>query len=255
MMPLRNVKLEELTWPEIRDAMAGGITSVILPVGSTEQHGPHLPMGTDSMHTAAVLEGVALRIPALLGPMLPVGRADHHMSFPGTLSLRQDTLEAVIRDSCASLVHHGFRNILIYSGHGGNAKPLATIIAAIQPMLPEVRIIGCTDWAIYDDTLFGLATKLGVSRSAAGGHSGELETSMILAIRPDLVLMDQAELGYTGDLELVRPELFHEGIESVTANGVLGDPTQGEAGRGQKYLDALVDRLTEFFGNALGERS
>jgi creatinine amidohydrolase/Fe(II)-dependent formamide hydrolase-like protein len=251
-LALRSLMLEDLTWPEIKDAVANGTVSVLLPVGSTEQHGPHLPLATDSLHTAAMLEAVGRRIPALVAPLLPIGRADHHMAFPGTISLRQETLVAFVRDCCASLAHHGFRNVLIYSGHGGNAKPLAAAISEIQSDLPNIRIIGCTDWSIYDDTLFQRAAELGIDRVTAGGHSGELETSMILALRPDLVLMDRAEPGYMGDLEAVRSKLFEEGIQAVTSNGVLGDPRPGDARRGREYLDAMIDRLTGFFQSAMG---
>jgi creatinine amidohydrolase/Fe(II)-dependent formamide hydrolase-like protein len=250
-MALRSFKLEDLTWPEIKDAMANGILSVLLPVGSTEQHGPHLPLATDSLHTTVMLEAVAPRIPALVAPLLAVGRADHHMAFPGTMSLRQETLTAFVRDCCASLAHHGFRNVLIYSGHGGNAKPLAAAISEIQPELPQIRIIGCTDWSIYDDTLFQRAAELGIDRITAGGHSGELETSMILAFRPELVLMNRVEQGYMGDLEAVRPKLFREGMQAIAANGVLGDPRPGDPRRGREYLDAMIDRLTSFFQAAI----
>jgi len=248
---LRTVHIEELTWPEIRDGIAAGVTSIIIPIGSTEQHGPHLPLGTDSYHTVAVLERVAKSLPAFLAPLSPVGRAQHHMDFPGTISIRQETLKAIVRDYCESFAHHGFRNVLLYSGHGGNALPLATAIAELQPDFADLRIIGCTDWSIYDNTLFRRAAEFGINRITAGGHSGELETSMILALHPDLVQMERAEPGYMGDPEVIRPQLFRDGTRSVTENGILGDPRSGNAARGQEYLDALTDALTAFFNDAV----
>jgi creatinine amidohydrolase/Fe(II)-dependent formamide hydrolase-like protein len=250
-MNLRSFRLEDLTWPEIKAALAGGMTSVVVPVGSTEQHGPHLPLATDSLHTVAVLETVAERLPAFLAPLLPIGRADHHLAFPGTISLRQETFAALIEDCCRSLAGHGFRNILLYSGHGGNAQPLAAIIADVQKRLPDARIIGCTDWSVYEHTLFGCAASHGIGRRVAGGHSGELETSMILALRPDLVLTDRSEPGCMDDPEAVRAKIFADGVHAVTANGVLGDPRPADAARGKEYLDALADRLTLYFRDAL----
>jgi creatinine amidohydrolase len=250
-MGLRTVHIEELTWPEIQDGIAAGVNSVIIPIGSTEQHGPHLPLGTDSYHTVAVLERVAKRLPAFMAPLLPVGRADHHMGFPGTISIRQETLKAIVHDYCESLSHHGIRNVLVYSGHGGNALPLAAAIAELQPDLADLRIIGCTDWSVYDDTLFRRAADFGINRTTAGGHSGELETSMILALHPNLVHMERAEPGYLGDPAAIRAQLFRDGTRSVTANGILGDPRPGDAARGHEYLDALAGALTAFFVESL----
>jgi len=254
-MKLRTVRLEELTWPEIQRALSDGVSSVILPIGSTEQHGPHLPLATDSFHTLTMLEGVAKNLGALLAPLLQVGCSDHHMAFPGTMSIKRETLAAFVRDCCECLQRHGFQNILIYSGHGGNAAPLSEIIADLQAQSPGVRIIGCTDWSVYESTLFGHAARRGIERTVAGGHSGELETSMMLAIRPELVLMARAEPGYLGEPETVRAQIFADGIQAVAPNGILGDPRPGEAARGQEYLDAMIDRLTRFFEDALASVS
>ncbi len=248
---MRSVLMEELTWPEVKQAIAEGVTSVIVPVGATEQHGPHLPLATDSLHTVAMLKEVAVRLPALLAPLMPVGCSQHHMAFPGTMTVRQSTLAAVLRDWCQSLSRHGFHYILIYSGHGGNAKPLGEIIANLQAKFGPTRIIGCTDWRVYDDTLFAEASRHGIDRPTAGGHSGELETSMMLALRPELVRMDIARPGYMGDPEAIRPAIFKRGTGSVAEDGVLGDPTPGDGIRGGVYLEAMVDKLTEFFRAAM----
>ena len=112
MQRLRSHNLAELTSPEIAEALSRGIDTVILPVGSTEQHGAHLPLSTDSLHTVAVLERVAESLPALVAPLIPVGRADHHMAFPGTITVRHETLHATVRDWCDSFFRHGFRHVL-----------------------------------------------------------------------------------------------------------------------------------------------
>jgi creatinine amidohydrolase len=249
---MSSVHLEQLTWPDVKAVLENGFTTVIIPVGSTEQHGPHLPLSTDSLHTLAMLEEVARRLQALLAPLVPIGCSDHHLAFPGTLSVTRQTLGYVIRDYCHSLMRHGFRNILIYSGHGGNAEPLASIIADVQRELPSTRIIGCTDWSIYENTLLQHAAVMGIDATIAGGHSGELEASMMLAIRPELVHMERAAPGYLGEPGSMRSKVFAEGIQAVSPNGVLGDPRAADAGRGRMYVEAMVDRLTEYFQSALG---
>jgi creatinine amidohydrolase len=252
---LRSHRLEELTTPEIRDAIRDGLDVAILPVGSIEQHGPHLPMATDCLHTVAVLERVAQTLPGVLAPLLPVGRADHHMAFAGTLSVTQETLALLVRDCCASLFRHGFRHVLIYSGHGGNAGPLAAIVADLGAAHPEWSVVGCTDWAVYDDALFPVAAALGVEKFAAGWHAAELETSMILALRPDLVLMERAAPDFLGDLAPKREILMAEGVQAIAPTGVLGDPTGATRAHGEAYLDALTRSVTKFFRAELDRRA
>jgi creatinine amidohydrolase len=252
---LRSYRLEELTSPEIGEALAGGIDVVILPVGSTEQHGTHLPMSTDSLHTVAVLERAAAALPALLAPLLPIGCAEHHMAFPGTMSLRQETLHALLRDCCASLFRHGFRHVLVYSGHGGNARPLAQIVDDLNAKNPGWSVIGCTDWGIYDGALFPSAAALGVGKFAAGWHAGELETSMILALDRNLVRMDRAAPGFVGDFEPIRQRLMAEGVQAIAPSGVLGDPTGATQEHGERYLDALTESVTGFFREELKRRA
>jgi len=251
LQQLRSHNLADLTSPEVADALLRGIDVVILPVGSIEQHGAHLPLATDSLHTVAVLERVARKLPAVLAPLMPVGRADHHMAFAGTMSLKPETLHALVRDCCDSLFQHGFRHVLIYSGHGGNAAPLARIIDDLMRENAGRSIIGCTDWGIYDGALFPCADAFGVSTFAAGWHAGELETSMILALDADLVLMERAAPGFLGNLADVRGKLMSEGIQAIAPSGVLGDPRAATREHGQAYLEALTENITRFFHDEL----
>ena len=251
---LRSHRLTELTSPEVAELLAGGVDRVILPVGSTEQHGAHLPLSTDSLHTVAVLERVAERLPALIAPLIPVGRADHHMAFPGTVSVRHETLHATIRDWCDSFFRHGFRHVLVYSGHGGNAVPLARIIDDLMREDTSRSIIGCTDWSVYDGTLFPVAEALGVGKLDAGWHAGELETSMILALDARLVMMDRARPGFIDELAPLRDKLMRDGIGAIAPSGVLGDPRPATRDHGERYLAALTDSVTRFFRKAIEAR-
>jgi creatinine amidohydrolase len=248
---LRSHRLGELTSPEIADAISRGVDVAILPVGSTEQHGPHLPLATDSLHTFAVLERVAQALPAILAPLLPIGRAEHHMAFAGTMSVKHETLHALVRDCCESLFQHGFRHVLIYSGHGGNAAPLARIVDDLVHEDGERSIIGCTDWDVYDGALFPCAESLGVGKFAAGWHAGELETSMILRLDPNLVLMERAAPDFLGNLAEVRERLMSEGIQCIAPSGVLGDPRFATREHGEAYLEALTESVIRFFRGAL----
>ena len=252
---MRSYRLSELTSPEVRDAIARGIDVVIIPVGSTEQHGTHLPLSTDSIHTVAVLERVAQRLLALVAPLMPVGRADHHMAFPGTITVSHETLHAVMRDWCDSLFKHGFRHVLVYSGHGGNAVPLARIIDDLVREKPSRSIIGCTDWRIYDDALFPVAKAFGVTMKEAGWHAGELEASMILALDERLVHMDRAAPGFLGNLDDVRDQLMSAGIQAIAPSGVLGDPRGATREHGERYMEALTDGVARFFEQALARKS
>jgi creatinine amidohydrolase len=254
-MKLRSHRLADLTSPEVAEALSAGVDSVIVPVGSTEQHGAHLPLSTDSLHTVEVLDRVARDLPALVAPLIPVGRADHHMAFPGTITVRQETLHAIIGDWCDSFFRHGFRHVLIYSGHGGNAGPLAAIIADLVAMDGRRSIIGCTDWALYDGTLFPRAEAHGIGKFEAGWHAGELETSMILALDPRLVRMDRARPGFIGDLDACRDVLMRDGVQAIAPSGVLGDPTLGDRERGADYLAALTASITRFFRDAIDRRA
>ena len=255
MSSLRSHRLAELTSPEVGEAIASGIDVALLPVGSTEQHGAHLPLSTDSLHTVEILERVARALPALVAPLLPIGRAEHHMAFPGTMTVRQETLHALLQDCCDSLFKHGFRHVLVYSGHGGNAVPLARIIADLTREAPHRDIIGCTDWSVYDNALFPTAEALGIDKFVAGWHAGELETSMILALERRLVLMDRAAPGFLGDLAPLRDKLIAEGVQGIAPTGVLGDPRPATEAHGKRYLDALANAVTYFFQEELKKRA
>ncbi len=145
--------------------------------------------------------------------------------------------------------------MLGYSGHGGNAAPLARIIDDLVREDAGRSIIGCTDWGVYDGALFPCAESLGVGKFAAGWHAGELETSMILKLAPELVLMDRAAPDFLGDLAEVRERLMGAGVQAIAPSGVLGDPRSATPEHGSAYLDALTDSITRFFRRELDRRS
>jgi creatinine amidohydrolase len=136
MMQKRN--LSEMTRPEAEQAIAEGIDTVIFTLGSTEQHGLHLPLGTDAMIGDILGDRVAFALGnALVAPGLRIGCFEHHMDFAGSLTLSRKTFIQVAADICRSLAHHGFRHIVLIPSHGNNFAPLANAIEAIRPERPE----------------------------------------------------------------------------------------------------------------------
>lgn len=132
------MRLQLSTWPEI-EAHLGRSTGLILPIGSTEQHGPNGLIGTDAICPEHIAFGVAERIGALVAPTQSIGVAQHHLGFPGSLTLRPSTLIAVLRDTVASLARHGFRHVYVFNGHGGN---VATIQAAFAEIWSDTSLAG-----------------------------------------------------------------------------------------------------------------
>ena len=233
-------ELDRMTWPEVRAELDGGRDTVVIAFGATEQHGPHLPLGTDAMIGDHLGRLVADRLGAFLAPTVRVGCSRHHLAFAGTLSLADATFHAVVADTVTSLAGNGFRRIVLLPTHGGNFAPLAAALEQLGPV-EGARVDALTDvTALLEIALIG-EREFGVPLGEGGLHAGEWETSLILAIAPDLVRTAQAEPGYTGDPAAAIGALFDGGVESVARNGVIGDPLQASAEHGERYWTAVVD--------------
>ncbi len=244
---MQKINLFEMTRPEVEQAIAAGVDTVIVPLGSTEQHGLHLPLGTDAILGDALGDRVARALGnALLAPCLTIGCSEHHMDFAGSLTLSKETFSAVVGDVCRSLAHHGFGHIALIPTHGGNFAPLAKAVKAIRPELSGVNLIAYTDLMGFMNEIFRAAKAREVTPEQAGGHSGEFETSLMLSVRPDLVAMDEAQPGYVGDQLSIAAVVFEKGFRAATENGVLGDPSDASAANGAAYLAALTDLLVGF---------
>lgn len=215
-----SVRLEERTWPEVP---AAGRALLVVPLGSTEQHGPHLPLSTDTLVAVALADGLAgHRSDVVVAAAMPYGASGEHAGFPGTLSIGQEALEHVLVELGRSADH--FAGVVFVSGHGGNAEPLARAVAAL---VGEGR------------------RAMAWSPRVAGGdaHAGRTETSLLLALHPDVVHEAAAEAGVTQPLEELLPALRHGGVRAVSTNGVLGDPAGASVEEGHELLDALVADL------------
>ncbi|MBT1516476.1 creatininase family protein [Bradyrhizobium sp. SRL28] len=221
---------------------------VIVPVGSLEQHGPHLPVEIDSL----LGETVALRTARLAAaiekvvvlPMMWTGLSEHHMSFGGTITLDFQTFFNTIRCVCESVVRHGFRRIVLLNGHGGNENALRVCADELSPKL-EVPIVHFTYWYAAEKSIAAL-----LERQANLWHACEAETSMCMALRPELVAEDRirlAEANRTPDVaDLVGKGVYRwRSLASQSSTGVYGYPSAASREKGEKLLDAISRDLAE----------
>jgi creatinine amidohydrolase/Fe(II)-dependent formamide hydrolase-like protein len=192
------------SWPEL----SGG--KAVLAAGSFEQHGPHLPLSTDTIIAEAVAAELAAKTGASLGPTMPFGVSPEHMGFSGTVTLSEETFKRVVSEVIESLGKHGFSDIVVVNGHGGNNRPLDEL---------GVRTVNITRlMKPYD-------------------HAGDVETSLIMHLRPKLVRADQIkkhEFSWPGKREWKDTREF-------SRSGVLGDPTAATAKKGEAYLRQIVE--------------
>ena len=210
------------TW---RDAAAAGRRLLAVPLGSTEQHGPHLPLATDTIVAAALADRLATaRHDVVVAPALPYGSSGEHAGFPGTLSIGQAALEAVVVELVRSA--DAFAGVVLVSGHGGNVEPLARAVATAES---EGR------------------RALAWVPAVPGGdaHAGRTETSLLLALAPGAVRSAAVEPGDVRPLAEIMPALRSGGVAAVSPNGVLGDPTGANAAEGERLLDALAVDLAQ----------
>ena len=216
------VQLAAQTWPDVT-----GAPVLALPLGSTEQHGPHLPLGTDTVIAIALAERLARARPSVwVAPALPYGASGEHAGFAGTLSIGTDALTRAVVEVGRSA--DAFGGVVLVSGHGGNADALA---GATATLTHEGRRV--LSWF--------------PRLEGAAAHAGRTETSLLLALDPGAVRLDRAEAGDARPLEDLIGELRAGGVAAVSPNGVLGDPAGASAGEGHLLLDRLADGLIAAF--------
>lgn len=231
------MKLAELTWPDV-EALSREVV-VLIPTGSCEQHGPHLPVFTDSILATAVAEAVEARIPneILLTPTLWLGASGHHLAFPGTLSASMDTYMGALTNVIGSLQPHGFRKFFIVNGHGGNNEPNGVALRKIKEQFPALTI--------------GHSGYYGPVAKETGGvlegplkeirHACEAEASLMLHIRPDLVRLDKLrDDGLTPEPAVYG--MIHM-FDEITEQGSLGYATLAKPEKGKAIFDAAVGAL------------
>jgi creatinine amidohydrolase len=239
--------LETLAWPELEAVIAAGARTAVLPLGATEQHGPHLPFATDTWIAAALAERFCARVPeAVRLPVLPIGCSSEHGEFPGTLSLHADTLRAVLVDAVAALAGHGFETVFIFSAHGGNYATLQAALPALRAAAHPARVIAFADLGRVAALWHAASAAGGIGAEDAGHHAGEFETSIVLGLRPEAVRRDHLAPGLRdtgGDAQAI----FYPSLRAHSASGVVGDPRRADAARAERYLGAWVDALVDWY--------
>jgi creatinine amidohydrolase len=254
--------IPHMSWYEVEQALKR-TDMVLLPVGSIEQHGKHLPLGTDSLAATERCKLIAQQADVLVAPTVLVGLSEHHMAFPGSMTLSPATFEAVVFESARSLIHHGFRKVMIYNGHGGNATSVSNVVHRINQETPAT--------AVFLNNISMPASDYG-QESTLPDHAGEGETSLMLYLTPSLVDMSRAEMpvltfpevvqkawagrGENANLDLVASaNLFRPigaGKKASTREmsniGVFSErhPKNASAQRGKQSVDRLVQAAVEF---------
>ena len=233
------VQLDRMSWPEVKAELEAGRDTVVIAFGATEQHGPHLPLATDALLGDHLAMLIADRLDAFVAPTVRVGCSEHHLAFPGTLSISAEAFHRIVGDLVRSLARGGFKRVVLLPTHGGNFGPLADGVEKLGPV-EGVEIRALTDLgALFAVAQLG-ADEYGVPLGDGGLHAGEWETSMMLAIHPDLVHPERGEPGYTGDIEAAAGAIFADGVHSIAPNGVIGDPAQASAEHGERYWDEVA---------------
>lgn len=238
---------EKNTWLEIKEKLPH-IKAVILPVGSIEQHGPHLPLGCDTIGAYKLSQFIAsaLKEDVLVLPPIYYGVSEHHMDFPGTITISADTLIAIVYEIGVSLHHFGVKKMIIINGHGGNVHALSIAIRKISEKL-GMQVVLINPWELINDIIEKtLETKI-------WGHACEFETSLAMVEMPELVRYDK----------IIDPNIKKPGIKYVaiweknrvhvpwrtrdfTDTGSIGFPSKATKEKGEKLWKAMLDRTLEF---------
>jgi creatinine amidohydrolase len=249
------MKYGELKWTEI-ERMDKEHKVVLLPLGSLEQHGRHCPLLTDSMIGDEIARRVEAALPetVLLLPMQWLGSSDHHLRFPGTLSVPSALYIDVVRHLCEGILAAGFKRIFLQLSHGGNDVPCQEVINRLGLAQRERRdfwIASAGWWALADDVL--RLPEMATERST---HACEYETSMILALRPELIDLSQAQgqqpwlesKFYAPDLTTLRRSKVNVMLpmEQMTRTGAMGRPDLATPDKGRRLFDVIAARVVDF---------
>ncbi len=250
------MKLEQLTWPDIK-SLDQKEMAVVLPVAAVEQHGHHLPLGTDSYITTGISESLdgAASDRILLLPTQKVGSSPHHLVFPGTLTLSSRTFLDVICETVESLEEAGFTKFILLNGHGGNQALLNVAVQEIRLKNPHVQALHATYWPLAAKEF----AEIRDSEAGGMGHAGEMETSVMLKLHPDLVKKHL----YVKDGESCPSEFDHKDMlqpgkvgvfrfwDEWSETGVLGDPTKATAEKGERFIEAATRALVKLVDDLL----
>ena len=236
------MRLQLMSWPEVQRYLEGS-NGVIVPIGATEQHGPIGLIGTDAICAETLSWKAGELCGALVGPTLTVGMSEHHMHFPGSITLRPTTLAAVVRDVVLSLARHGFRRVLFVNGHGGNTVPAKAAASDLLARREDVEWIWRSWWEhpavkALEDTFFG---------DRNGDHATAAEISMTMHLFPGAVApIDRLTVEHPDHEWPLGPRRFRE----TFPDGRIGsDPSLADADKGKRLFELCV----EIYGTELDD--
>lgn len=247
--------IADMTWEAFRDAINDRVVCII-PMGSTELEGPHLPLGVDTI----VAEGLARQLvdapDVLIGPTLPIGYSEWFNPFPGTLSFTQNTLQRVLLDYCHGLVRHGVRRLVFLNAHKGNNAGIEVVSRELLAEEP-IRISMLSIWKLAGD----LAAGRDLIEEGGFTHAGEIMTSVVMALRPDTVIKEKmaadaprspvdsafrvkntlGDTGFKGSVQTI-----YQDIRDITDTGTMGDPCPATVEKGQMLIDLMLDYIRDY---------
>ncbi len=241
-----------LTWPEVAELPNRDHTVLILPIGAIEQHGPHLPLKVDGAIVSTVLNRALAAldpaIPAYALPLLPYGKSNEHLGFPGTISLSATTLLATVVEIGECVYRAGFRRLILMNGHGGQPQVLDIAATDLHVKFPDLLTFSWFVWRGAPHYKSLLSEREG----REGMHAGGAETSFMMAIAPELVKGDRAAIDYpdlpTGDgltIGVKGPTATTWRTEDISKTGIIGDATDASAAVGDQLLAQLVSGWVE----------
>jgi len=236
------MKFAELTWPLLRQVPRDR-TLVLAPVAACEQHSRHLPTFTDTLLVTAVAEGVEqhLQNQVLLLPTLWFGASSHHLRFGATLSAEVDTHVSMLCDLLTPLLDDGYQRVLVLNGHGGNTDTIHMALRRLQPRHRDRILAGAAYWELAEAEL----AKLAEGPRKSMGHACEFETSMVMALRPDLVRREEIRDDPPNDNPILRGLFLADDMKQRTQRGAVGFPEKATAEKGQALLTAAIARTAE----------
>lgn len=246
---MKRISWEKLTWPQIAE-LDRDSTTVLIPTGAIEQHGPHLTIDTDIYNADAIARAVAQRVAkqnVLVAPPIWWGTSPHHLGFPGTISLKNETFTSILLDTINSLKPHGFYRFLIINGHGGNIGNLTASVSKIGEEC-GISIPALSYWQTIIDVLI----KVGESEIGGMGHACEMETSLALYLRPEDVDMAKAIIDMPKQLTPWSCIDFRQpGFLSIPLDlkrdskaGIIGNPLLATREKGETIFNAAVERIS-----------
>jgi creatinine amidohydrolase len=236
------MKFAEMTYPQLRE-VSRPATLVVAPIAACEQHSRHLPTITDTVLVTGVADGVERRLPneVLQLPTLWLGASAHHLRFGATLSAEVSTHIDVLVDLLTPLLEDGYQRLLILNGHGGNIDTMQTALRELQPEYRDRQLSAASYWDLASQELANLAE--GPRRTM--GHACEFETSMMLALRPDLVRRDQIKDDPPSEAPALRGLYLAEDMHQRTDHGAVGYPEKATVEKGRAFLTAAIERTVE----------